>query len=200
MSRTDLDSKCKLCRREKVKLFLKGEKCFSPKCTLAKKPNLPGKTMFFSSRLSTYGERLREKQKVKRIYGLNEAQMKRFLEKATSAGGDKGLRLLQLLEMRIDNVVYKLGLSSSRNLARQMVNHGNISVNGKKVTIPSYIVSEGDKVEILNQKVQPSGVAEMKPPAWLVRKGRGGQVVSTPTREAIDEGIREYLVVEFYSR
>ena len=141
-----IDSKCKLCRREQVKLYLKGERCFTEKCALSRKQSLPGKTTFFHSRLSNYGVQLREKQKVKRVYGLNETQMKNLYKEASKAGGDKGFKLLQFLELRLDNVTYLLGFAASRSNARQMVNHGKIVVNGKKVDIPSYRVSVGDKV------------------------------------------------------
>lgn len=195
-----LTKKCKICRREQQKLYLKGERCFSDKCTFNRKQNYPGKAAYFRTRLSNYGVRLREKQKVKRVYGLTESQMKRFFRKAVKAGGNKGLKLLQLLEMRLDNVVYLMGLAPSRAAARQLVSHGKISVNGKKIDVPSHITSVGDEIKLRDKKTQPKTVAELKTPAWVKKKARGGVVESEPTREMIDEGIRENLIVEFYSR
>ncbi len=194
------DSKCKLCRREQTKLYLKGERCFTEKCALTRKQSLPGKTSFFHTRLSNYGQQLREKQKVKRVYGLNEAQMKKLYKEATSFRGDKGLRLLQLLEMRLDNVVYLLGTASSRPHARQMVNHGKVVVDGKKVDIPSYRVSVGEKIELKDPSKKASSPSYIKTPNWLKKSAKGGEVLSTPDRNMIDEEIRENLIIEFYSK
>lgn len=194
------DSKCKLCRREQTKLFLKGERCYSEKCALTRRQNLPGKPMGYYSRQSEYGLRLREKQKVKRTYGLNEAQMRSVFENAVKAGGDRGLRLLQLLEMRLDNVVYLLGLAQSRASARQLVTHGKIKVNGKKVSIPSFVVSAGDKIQISDPKFSRGSVSSLKLPSWLKKSPKGGDVISEPSRDMIDEEIKEYLIIEFYSR
>lgn len=193
-------SKCKLCRREQTKLFLKGERCFGEKCALTRRQSLPGKNTSYTSRPSNYGIRLREKQKVKRTYGINETQMKGILKKASQSGGDTGLNMLQLLEMRLDNVVYLLGISPSRPSARQAVNHGKIKVNGKKMTIPSYTVSVGDKISLADPKYQKQSVPELKSPSWLKKSSSGGEVLEKPVREMIDEGIKEYLIIEFYSR
>lgn len=195
-----IDSKCKLCRREQTKLYLKGERCFTEKCAFSRRQSLPGKTAFFHTRLSNYGVQLREKQKVKRIYGLNEAQMKNTYLEASSSRGDKGLRLLQLLELRLDNVAYLLGLGSSRSEVRQMVSHGNITVNGKKVDIPSYRVSVGDRIEIINTAKKSQVPSYVKTPSWLKRSSKGGEVVSIPDRNMMDEEIKENLIVEFYSK
>ena len=165
-----------------------------------RKPYPPGRTATFSARVSTYGLQLREKQKVKRVYGLTETQLKNTLEKAARSGGDKGLRLLQLVEMRLDNVVFLLGLAPSRAAARQAVTHGKISVNGKKMSIPSYVVSVGDKVEVRDNKFLPIPVSALKTPGWLKKKARAGEIVSEPTRDMIDDGINENLIIEYYSR
>ncbi len=199
MSR-NVGPKCRLCRREGVKLFLKGARCYTDKCAVDRRQLPPGSSGFSRTRLSTYGKQLREKQKVKRIYGLNEAQMKKVFKDASSEGGDKGAVLLKFLEMRLDNVVYLLGLAPSRSAARQLVNHGHITVNGEKVTIASYRIDVGDKIDLKTKDVQPIGVGELKTPGWLKKKSRGGEVVSEPTRDMIDEGIKEYMIVEFYSR
>lgn len=193
-------SKCKLCRREQTKLFLKGERCFGEKCALTRRQSLPGKNTAYSSRPSNYGIRLREKQKVKRTYGINEAHMKGILKKASKSGGDTGLNMLQLLEMRLDNVVYLLGISPSRSAARQAIGHGKIKVNDKKMTIPSYTVSVGDKISLADPKYQKQSVPELKSPRWLKKSTSGGEVLEKPGREMMDEGIKEYLIIEFYSR
>lgn len=194
------DAKCKLCRREQTKLYLKGDRCYTEKCAVTRKQSLPGKTMYFHSRLSNYGQQLREKQKVKRMYGISETYMKNTYKKATAAGGDKGSTMLQLLERRLDNIVYLLGIGVSKSLARQMVSHGNILVNGKKVNIPSYIVSVGDKVEVKNTAKKAPTAKNVKTPKWLKKSAKGGSVEALPERTDIDEGIRENLIVEFYSK
>ncbi len=165
-----------------------------------RKPYPPGRTVTSFTRISTYGMQLREKQKVKRVYGLTETQMKNTLDKAARSGGDKGLRLLQLLEMRLDNVVYLIGLAPSRAAARQAVTHGKISVNGKKMSIPSYVVSVGDKVEVRDNSFLPIPVSALKTPGWLKKKAKAGEIASEPTRDMIDDGINENLIIEFYSR
>lgn len=192
--------KCKLCRLEGIKLFLRGERCYSEKCALNRKPYPPGRAATFSSRRSIYGVSLREKQKVKRMYGLTETQMSELYRKAATFKGDKALRLLQLLELRLDNVVFLLGLAPSRAAARQIVNHGKISVNGKKMTVPSYITSVGNTIRVIDESLQTVKVSGMNTPVWLKSLSRGGDVVSEPSREMIDGGIRENLIIEFYSR
>ncbi|MEA3357437.1 MAG: 30S ribosomal protein S4 [Patescibacteria group bacterium] len=192
--------KCKLCRRAQTKLFLKGDKCFSDKCVFNMKTNYPGKSTFFSSRLSNYGIQLREKQKIKCIYGLNEAQMKKLFGIALKLGGDKGLNMLQLLEMRLDSIVYMLGIAPSRPSARQMVSHGKIAVNGKKLDIPSYTTKVDDKITVLDAKYILISASGLKVPTWLKKSSRGGSVMNMPSRDMIDEGIKENLIIEFYSR
>lgn len=199
MSRVTED-KCKLCRREQMKLYLKGERCFTEKCAFARRQSLPGKTSFFHTRLSNYGIQLREKQKVKRIFGINETYMKNIYNEASSSGGDKGLKLLQLLALRLDNVSYLMGLASSRASARQLVNHGKISVNGKRLDIPSYRVSVGDTVELKDISKKAQAPTFVKSPAWLKRSAKGGVVVSVPDRSMMDEEIKENLIIEFYSK
>ncbi len=159
------------------------------------------------SRLSTYGVQFREKQKVKRMYGMMEKQFRRFYQMARKAKGNTGTRLLQLLELRIDNVVFRLGLAKTRTQARQMVNHGHILLNGKKHTIPSTILNPGDEVE-LSKKIQESDLTKIlkeelknvQVPEWLKKLANGGQVVAEPTREMMDQSIRERLIIELYSK
>lgn len=195
-----IDDKCKLCRREQIKLYLKGERCFTEKCALSRKQSYPGKGAFFHTRLSNYGVQLREKQKVKRVYGLGEAQMKNIYQEASASKGNTGIRLLQFLEMRLDNVAYLLGFGLSRAHARQVVSHGNVLVNGKKVDIPSFRVSVGDKIEIKDTAKKISSPSYVKTPKWLKRSAKGGEVLSIPERGMIDESIRENLIIEFYSK
>jgi small subunit ribosomal protein S4 len=197
---SNTDAKCELCRREQTKLYLKGDRCYTEKCAVTRKQSLPGKTTFFHSRLSNYGQQLREKQKVKRMYGISESQMKNIYKRASATGGDKGLTILQLLERRLDNVVYLLGLATSRAHARQMVGHGHILVNEKKVDIPSYEVSIGDKIEIKKASSKTPTSKNIKTPKWLKKTAKGGSVEDFPQRVMIDEGIKENLVVEFYSK
>ena len=194
----------KLSRREGVNLFLKGERSFSDKNGIARKPFPPGQHGNRSRvRLSGFGRQLREKQKVKRMYGLRERQFKNLYKKATRiarvSGQEKGLVLLQLLEIRLDNVVYRLGIAPSRASARQLVTHKHILVDGKVLNIPSYMVKEGQKVEVKKAKL-----ASMKKlfetPKWLETSKLGGKLSRLPLREEIDEGIKENLIIEFYSR
>lgn len=195
-----IDAKCKLCRREQKKLYLKGDRCYTEKCAVTRKQSLPGKTSFFHSRLSNYGQQLREKQMVKRMYGITETQMKNTYTRAAEEGGDKGYKMLQLLERRLDNVVYMLGLSTSRSHGRQMVGHGHILVNDKKVDIPSYEVEVGDKIEVKKTSIKGPTSQNLKTPKWLKKSAKGGTVESLPAREMMDEGIKENLIVEFYSK
>lgn len=183
-----------------MKLFLKGERCYSEKCAMNRKPYPPGQKAAFSVRRSTYGNQLREKQKIKRTYGVTESHLKKLLGEAQKHGGDKGLRLLQLLEMRLDNVVFLLGLTPSRAAARQAVSHGKIAINGDKLTIPSYTVSVGDVISVRDTKFQMEAASGLKTPGWLKKKAGGGSVTSEPTRDMIDENIKETYIIEFYSR
>lgn len=202
---------CRMCRREGVKLYLKGEKCYSRKCPVERRPYPPGQhgQMRMQRKLSDYAVQLREKQKMRRIYGVRERQFRRYVREAIRRPGVTGENLLQLLEMRLDNVVYRLGFASSRAQARQFVSHGHILVNGKKVNIPSYQVRPGDTVEVAEKARNiPPIVAAVEAaggralPSWLeldVNEMRG-KVLAVPTRDEIDTDVQESLIVEFYSR
>lgn len=201
------DAKCRMCRREGIKLHLKGAKCDTAKCPLTKKATPPGEYQSYP-RPSEYGSQLREKQKVKRMYGVLERQFRRFFTLAKKDKEQTGLRLLQLLELRLDNVVYRLGFARSRAQARQLVSHGHVKVNGKRVNIPSFVTKINNEV-VLSEKVKAEEwyknfKAEnkgYKVPGWLgVREDGTGLVIKEPTRDDMDTGIREELIVEFYSR
>ena len=201
---------CRLCRREGMKLFLKGERCYTEKCAIEKRnfaPGQHGKTR--KSKMAGYGVQLREKQKVKRIYGVLEDQFRRYFETADRQRGITGETLLQLLERRFDNVVYRLGLATSRAQARQLVRHGHFLINGKKVDIPSYSVRPGDVVAIRPTSQKNPTIAhaieEVKGrgiPGWLTFDAgeQAGRVVSLPTREQINLPVQEQLIVELYSK
>lgn len=198
---------CRLCRREGMKLFLKGTKCFSEKCPFERRPFAPGQHGRAQRKLTEYGLRLREKQRAKRIYGVLERQFRRYFEIASKGRGVTGERLLQLLETRLDNVVYRLGWALSRDQARQIVSHGKIAVNGKRVNIPSYNLKPGDVVELLDKDLIPvqeaiSVFGNKNVPAWLEldRENFRGKVLRLPKREEIDTPVQEQLIVEFYSR
>ncbi len=200
---------CRLCRREGEKLFLKGSKCHSDKCPFEKKSHPPGERGRTRPRETNYLIQLREKQKVKRTYGLIEGQFKNYFKRALKMKGITGKNLLVLLETRLDNVVYLLGFTTSRPQARQLVNHGHILVNGNKVTIPSYQVKGGQEVEISERakKMEPiiqsiAQSSEKEIPGWLQvnHKEFKGRVISMPEREDIDQKIKEQLIVELYSR
>jgi len=197
--------KCRLCRREGVRLFLKGERCLSPKCPLLKRGTAPGEHGARRPRLSEYGLRLREKQKCKRIYGVLEAQFKRYFEMAERMPGDTGKNLLQLLERRLDNVIYRCGFAASRAQARQIVNHGHVKVNGRRVDIPSYLVDPGDEIEVEPLEVvreNAERAAGRRIPEWLEvdLSSLRAKVLKLPSREMIDTDVDEHLIVEFYSR
>lgn len=203
---------CKLCRREGVKLYLKGERCFTPKCAIERRnypPGMHGRRSQFRRRVSDYGLQLREKQKAKRIYGVMERQFRRYFQQALKVKGLTGAMLLQTLERRLDNVVYRLGLADSRAQARQLVNHGHITVNGRKMDIPSYLVRVGDVIGVRERSRRNahfrSIVERLDParvPEWLELSPDAleGRVLALPKREQIDEPINEQLIVEFYSR
>lgn len=203
-----LDSKCRLCRREGTKLFLKGERCFSPKCPLEKRGAVfPGQHgLKRSRRLSEYGIQLREKQKARRTYGVLERQFRRYFKQAFKKRGVTGEALLQFLESRLDNVVYRLGFVPSRSVARQLVPHGHILVDGKKVDIPSYQVKPGQLVSLAPKALKMESVvkslAEKKKeiPPWLQKKATVGKMIRLPKKEEIGADIREQLIVEYYSR
>jgi small subunit ribosomal protein S4 len=199
---------CKLCRREGVKLYLKGEKCFTDKCPVARRPYPPGQHGQGRRKLSEYGIQLREKQKARRTYGVMEGQFARYFEKAAKKKGVTGELLLQLLERRLDNVVYRMGLASSRAEARQLVRHNHFAVNGRRVNIPSFSVKAGDVIEVREasrQKPRFKMLAQSPSrlvPAWLDvnLEALRGTVVRMPTREEIDAPVQEQLIVEYYSR
>jgi len=204
-----IDSVCKLCRREGMKLFLKGERCLSDKCAFERRSYGPGQHGQRQRKQTEYGLRLREKQKVKRIYGLLEKQFRNYYHRAARQKGITGENLLRLLERRLDNVVYRLGLAHSRKQARQLVRHNHLLVNGRRVNIPSYIVNQGDKVAVKEksrrleafltalERVDARGV-----PAWLEidREQARGVVLNLPAREDIDQDIQEQLIIELYSK
>ncbi|HZQ76209.1 MAG TPA: 30S ribosomal protein S4 [Acidimicrobiia bacterium] len=200
---------CRLCRREKMKLFLKGPKCDSMKCPIERRPYPPGEHGRGRIRESEYMIQLREKQKARRIYGVLEKQFRRLYEEATRQKGITGENLLRMLETRLDNVAYRAMFGSSRNQARQLVRHGHVSVNGKRVTIPSYQVRKGDVVE-LRPKAQNMIVIQHNldtldrtVPPWLEVDGGGRTKVTVrdlPMREHIDVPVREQLIVELYSK
>lgn len=203
--------KCRLCRREGIKLFLKGERCYTDKCAFERRSYPPGQhgPLQVRIKLSDYGIRLREKQKVKRIYGVSEKQMRKYYEMATKVPGQAGHNLLQLLERRLDNVIYRLGFANSRSQARQYVNHGFFKVNGKDVDIPSYLVKQGDIIELKEKyrnnpliKESLESVIRRGIPSWLeldIDNFRG-IIKNLPTREDITMPIQESYIIEFYSR
>lgn len=201
---------CKLCRREGAKLFLKGERCFSEKCAFTRRPYPPGQHGQGRIKLSEYAVRLREKQKVRRVYGVLERQFHGYYQEATRRKGRTGEEMLGLLERRLDNTLYRSGFASSRAEARQLVRHGHVQINGKRVDIPSYAVRVGQKLELTPgaQKfkfVAASIAASEKrnPASWMdVDKGTFSlSIKSPPPREDLNEPeIREQLVVEYYSR
>ena len=194
----------RLSRREGLNLFLKGARSFSEKNAFNRKPYAPGQHgNSKKARLSNYGLQLREKQKVKRVYGLRERQFKNLYVEANRRSkvnnSDKGLELLRLLETRLDNIVYLLGLAPSRSAARQFVTHRHVLVNGKTVNIPSMEVAIGDTVALKKESLKPLEKL-FKTPVWLEANGVEGKVSTLPEREMIDEGIKESMIIEFYSR
>lgn len=200
---------CRLSRREGMKLYLKGDRCYSDKCAFVNKQSAPGQHGTSRKKVSEYGLQLREKQKVKRIYGLQENQFRIYYDKASRMQGVTGSNLLSLLERRLDNVVYRLGMASSRVDARQLVRHGHFTVNGKKVNIPSFLVKEGQVISIKEgSRKSPkfeaiaAAIAHRNPPAWLDldKDNLVGKVIAMPTREDIDMPINEQLIIELYNR
>ncbi len=204
-------SVCKLCRTEGEKLYLKGARCYSDKCAYERKPNSPGEQGQGRRRrkISEYGSQLREKQKVRRIYGLQENKFHRYFKEAENDNGITGEVFLQLLERRLDSTVYRMGFARSRNEARQFVLHGHIEVNGERVNIPSYNVNEDDVISVKESSRKKDNFQEilevnsnLTPPEWVsvdLENGEG-TVVSLPTREDIEYPVEEHLIVEFYSR
>jgi small subunit ribosomal protein S4 len=203
------DSSCKLCRREGEKLFLKGERCYTNKCSVLKRAYAPGQHGQQRKKMSEYGLQLREKQKARRFYGILESQFRGYFEMAVKKKGVTGENLLQILESRLDNVIYRMGLATSRPEARQLVRHGHFTVNGKKVNIPSLLLKPGD---IIGVKEKFRGSEKLKSiidiaggkavPKWLEFDAENltGKVVSLPEREDIDLPIKEHLIVELYSK
>ena len=199
-------SVCRLCRREGCKLFLKGDRCYSGKCSYVKRPTAPGIQTRSRRKVSEYGLQLREKQKVKRAYGMLESQFEKYYRIAERMKGKSGENLLRLLEARLDNVVYRLGLADSRPQARQTVLHGHILVNGKKVDIPSYTISAGDEITVKKTSADTDRFKELREsearpmPSWLSMDNPTltGRVVSEPLREDMDLTIEEHLIVEYY--
>ena len=205
------DAVCKLCRREGEKLFLKGERCYSPKCAVERRPYPPGahgQQAKYRRKTSDFGLQLREKQKARRIYGVLERQFRKYFETAQRTPGLTGENLLQILERRLDNVLYRLGFADSRASARQIVNHGHIMLNDRKVNIPSAFVSPGDVITIRSQSRKnkyfqylASNVGHKAVPVWLSLDGDlKGQVIALPARAEIDTNVNEQLIVEYYSR
>jgi small subunit ribosomal protein S4 len=206
------DAVCKQCRREGEKLFLKGERCLSPKCALERRPYPPGlhgRQAQFRRKVSDYGLQLRAKQKARRVYGVLERQFRRYFREAERRRGLTGTNLLIILESRLDNVVYRLGFAASRPQARQLVRHGHFEVNGRKVNIPSYLVQPGDVVGVRTASRSKGLFKEVAldlehraVPDWLSRDDitMSGRVMGQPEREDIDVTINEQLIVEYYSR
>lgn len=203
------ESVCRICRRENLKLYLKGERCYADKCALERRGYPPGQHGQRRAKFSSYGVQLREKQKVKRMYGLMEKQFRNFFEKAEKQKGITGTNLLILLERRLDNMVYRLGFANSRSEARQLVRLNHFNVNGQKVNIPSYLVKAGDVIELRekSRKIAKIGeslesVARRGIPSWLEldKEKYQGRVVTLPSREDLTMPIKEQLIVELYSK
>ena len=203
------DEQCRICRREGQKLFLKGSRCYTDKCSISRRNYAPGQHGQKRAKLSEYGTQLREKQKTKSYYGVGEKQFRRYFEMASNKKGITGDNLLQILESRLDNVVYRLGFGASRAQARQLVNHGQFEVNGRKVNIPSYLVKAGDVITVRESKKDNGAIKvnveanSAKPiPAWLELNNEtlSGKVVRLASREDVDIPVEEHLIVELYSK
>jgi len=205
-------SKCKLCRREGEKLYLKGDRCYSPKCAFERRsyaPGLHGRSRSFRRKTSDYGSQLREKQKARRIYGVLERQFRRYFQLAVKQTGLTGSNLLQILEQRLDNVVYRLGFATSRDQARQLVTHGHFEVNGRRARTPSMLLRPRDELTVCERSKKldyfqdvRSTLENVTTPEWLSLDAENmhGEMVTLPAREQIDVPVREQLIVEFYSR
>jgi small subunit ribosomal protein S4 len=203
------ESVCRLCRREGLKLFLKGDRCYSERCAFERRAYPPGQHGQKRSKFSEYGIQLREKQKVKRIYGLLERQFRLSFQRAERMKGITGENLLLLLEKRLDNIVYRMGFAQTRAEARQLVRHSHFLVNGKKVSVPSYLVREGDTVQLRERSKKIAHIADSLQtvvrrgiPGWLEidAKDFRGTVKSLPRREDLTMPIQEQLIVELYSK
>ena len=208
MART-IEPDCRQCRREGCKLFLKGERCTTKKCAMERRPVIPGQHGNSRRRVtfSEYGTQLREKQKVKRMYGILEKQFHAYYEEAERMKGVTGENLLSLIERRLDNVVYRMGIGASRKQCRQIVNHGHITVNGRRVDIASYIVKVGDVIAVKESKQDLYAFKSLKGmkivmPKWLEfdTNTLTGKILALPKREDIDSDIKEQLIIELYSR
>ena len=204
---------CKLCRREGEKLFLKGERCYSPKCAIEKRAYPPGQhgrnAQWARSRTSDYGAQLRAKQKARRVYGVLERQFRRYYRQAIKSRGLTGLTLLQILESRLDNVIYRMGFASSRAQARQLVTHGHFMVNGRRTDVPSMQIKVGDVIQVRDGSRSKTlikdlmAIAEERSiPDWITRnlKTMSGGIARMPERSEIDANLNEQLIVEYYSR
>ena len=201
------DEQCRICRREGQKLFLKGARCYSDKCSISRRNYAPGQHGQKRAKLSEYGTQLREKQKTKAYYGVGEKQFRKYFEMASNKKGVTGENLLQILESRLDNVVYRLGFGTSRAQARQFVNHGQFEVNGKRVDIPSYLVKPGDVITVKSKSAKYlKDVMEMIDmacaPAWMTIDKDALKITfdRIPEREELDPEIKEQLVIEYYSK
>ncbi len=202
------DSVCRLCRREGAKLFLKGDRCYSAKCAVTKRQVPPGQHGLSRRKMSEYGTQLREKQKVKRAYGVLESQFHKYFEMAEKMKGIAGENLLSLLERRLDNTCFRLGIGDSRAQARQMVTHGHVLVDGKKVDIPSFLVQEGQVISVCERSSSKEYFKSLKEageknmPKWLEfdLSTLTGKVLALPDREDIDLTIEEHLIIELYSK
>jgi small subunit ribosomal protein S4 len=202
-------SVCRLCRREGVKLYLKGDRCYSEKCAIDRRAYAPGQHGQGRKKVSEYGTQLREKQKARRVYGVLEKQFRAYYEEANRRKGITGETLLQILESRLDNVVYRLGFAASRAEARQIVKHGHILINGKRLDIPSYLTKVGDVVSFAEKAQETPRVKELLETAegkavvtWLERdlNTKSARIVRVPARDEIDVPVAEQMIVELYSR
>ena len=202
------ESVCRLCRREGQKLYLKGDKCYTDKCPVTKRNYAPGQHGQGRKKITEYGLQLREKQKVRRYYGISESQMRKYFDMAEKTHGVTGENLLKILESRLDNVVYRLGFASSRPEARQLVTHGHFTVNGTKVSIPSYLVNVGDVIEVKDRSKNSLKFKELIENHqktlvnWLEvdLEGMKGRILAEPSREEIEIPIQEHNIVELYSK
>jgi len=203
------DSVCRLCRRENLKMYLKGDRCYTDKCAIERRPYPPGQHGQGRTKFSEYGVQLREKQKVKRMYGLLEADFRHAFKNAAAGKGKTGENLLQALELRLDNVVFRLGFADTRNEARQLVRHGHFRVNGRKVNIPSFRLRVGDQVALKDRSKKVVRINEALEavdrrgtPQWLEldKGGFVGTVKTQPSREDVTMPIQEQLIVELYSK
>ena len=199
------DASCKLCRREGEKLFLKGQRCYTAKCAIARRSFAPGQHGQGRKKLSEYGVQLREKQKTRRFYGVLEGQFRKTYAKADKMKGKTGENLLQLIELRMDNVVYRMGFADSRAQARQLVNHGHFTINGKRADIPSMYLGMGDVIAVKDKSKSSSkfqDLAERVVPKWLSVniENMTGTVLALPSREDVDLDVKEHLIVELYSK